>query len=349
MRDYLTDRETAKILGKRIDSLYKIVDEFDRDPDDEWALEEGVHFEDAGPGALNKDGQRRRLRRFSEEGVEALARYVEATEKTGVLGWFRERLFHAKKKRKQLLVARRVTQEFIDGVDDLVISGDLAFVSRRTTVAILQTNYQGLNNSWRRLRLAGTADGEDALQLDRDFIETDGRQILISQKGIRRVADDMLKNSRITKSRQAWIQAVGEVAEGCIELEIRHLTEGVSRAIERAKNAAGKRCEVTGVKTFRQRQIDLDGHHLFDRRSRPDLADFPDNILVLTGEIHREFHGWKPGPCAPRDFLCYLETVRADLFDPVNARSLKRMQALTRRLNRLQVHEAEGRPRYRRM
>ena len=82
MRDLLTDRETAKILGKRIDSLYKIVEAFDANADDEWELVEGDHFEYSGPPVVGANG--RRPRHFSEEGVEALARYIEANEKTGV-------------------------------------------------------------------------------------------------------------------------------------------------------------------------------------------------------------------------------------------------------------------------
>ena len=97
MRDFLTAQETAKILGKRIDSLYNIVHAFDAKADDEWELVEGEHFEYAGPPVAGANG--RRPRRFSEEGVEALARYIEATEKTGVLGWFRERVFNFKQKR----------------------------------------------------------------------------------------------------------------------------------------------------------------------------------------------------------------------------------------------------------
>ena len=45
MRDLLTDKETAKILGKRIDTLYKDIDFFDKYDDDEWELNEGEHFE----------------------------------------------------------------------------------------------------------------------------------------------------------------------------------------------------------------------------------------------------------------------------------------------------------------
>lgn len=339
MRDLLTDRETAKILGKRIDSLYKIVEAFDANSDDEWELVEGEHFEYSGPPVAGANG--RRPRRFSEEGVEALARYIEVTEKTGVLGWFRERLFNVKQKRKQLLVSRRITQEFIEAGGTLEIRGDLAFVSRKTTVGILQTNYLGLNNSWNRLRTAGTEEGEEALVIEKDFLQSDERQVLISQRGIARVARDMRANSRITKTRQAWIEAVGEVVEACFNSEIRYLTEGVDRAMKRAKAAAGHRCEITGKKSEVHKRIDLDGHHLFDRRSRPDLADLPENILVMVPDLHREFHGWKGGACTPKDLLVFIETAHGDLFDPVNSRDMKRLRALNHRLQRFES-EREG-------
>ncbi len=339
MRDLLTDRETARILGKRVTALYRIVDEFDANPNDEWVLEEGEHFEFCGPPVAGSNGQR--PRRFSEEGVEALARFIEDREKTGVLGWFRERLFQLKQKRKQLLVSRRITQEFIEAGGTLEIRGELAFVSRKTTVGILQTNYKGLNNSWERLRAAGTEEGEEALVIEKDFLESEERQLLISQRGIARVARDMRANSRITKTRQAWIEAVGEVVETCFSSEIRYLTEGSDRAVKRAKAAAGHRCEITGQKSAPHRKIDLAGHHLFDRRTRPDLADLPENILVLVPDLHREFHGWKSGPCTPGDFLLFIETARGDLFDPVNASHMKRLRSLSHRLQRLQS-EREG-------
>jgi hypothetical protein len=339
MRDLLTDRETARIHGKRIDSLYKIVEACDAKADDEWELVKGDHFEYSGPAVAGANG--RRPRGFSEEGVEALARYVEATEKTGVLGRIRERLFKLKQKRKQLLVSRRITQECIEAGGTLEIRGELAFVSRKTTVGILQTNYLGLNNSWKRLRAAGTEEGEEALELNKDFLESEQRQVLISQRGIARVARDMRANGRITRSRQAWIEAVSEVVEACFNSEIRYLTEGVDRAMKRAKAAASHRCEITGRKAAVHKKIDLDGHHLFDRRSRPDLADLPENILVLVPELHREFHGWKGGPCRPKDVLLFIETARGDLFDPVNSRDMKRLRALTHRLQRFEC-EREG-------
>ena len=339
MRDLLTDTEAARILGKRRPQLYRIVDKFDQDPDDEWELEEGVHFEFAGPAVPGTDGKR--PRRFTEEGIEALARYIEAHERSGLLQAVKERLFQVTKKRKQLLVSRRITQEFVEAGGTVEIRGQLAFVTRKSTVAILQTNYKGLGNSWERLRMAGTSEGEQALEIGKDFLESEERQLLFSQRGVAAVARDMRANSKITKARQAWIEAVGEVVESCFQAEIRYLTDGAERAIKRAKSAAGHRCEVTGKKSSRQTRIDLAGHHLFDRSSRPDLIDLTDNILVIVPDLHRDFHNWKPGACCPNDFLKFINSARSDLFDPVNSRSMTRLHNLTRRLNRLQ-NEREG-------
>jgi hypothetical protein len=339
MRDLLSDSEAARILGKRRTQLYRIVDLFDADPNDEWELEEGLHFEFAGPAVPGLAGKR--PRRFTEEGVEAMARYIEANEQPNLLSQVRERLFQAKKKRKQLLVSRRITQEFVEAGGTVEIRGELAFVTRKSTVAILQSNYKGLANSWQRLRLAGGVEGEEALEIGKDFLESEQRQLLLSQRGIAAVARDMRVNSRITKARRAWIEAVGEVVEGCFQAEVRYLTDGAERAVKRAKAAAGHRCEVTGKKASRQTRIELAGHHLFDRSSRPDLADLADNVLVLLPDLHRDFHSWKPGPCCPVDFLKFVSVAQADLFDPVNSRSMGRLHNLTRRLNRLQK-EREG-------
>lgn len=339
MRDLLSDTEAARILGKRRTQLYRIVDLFDANPHDEWDLEEGVHFEFSGPALPGSQGQR--PRRFTEEGVEALARYIEAQEQPNLLSRVRERLFQAKKKRKQLLVSRRITQEFVEAGGTVELRGALAFVTRKSTVSILQTNYKGLANSWERLRQAGMAEGEEALEIGKDFLESEARQLLLSQRGIAAVARDMRVNSKITKARRAWIEAVSEVVESCFQAEIRYLTDGAEHAVKRAKAAAGHRCEVTGKTSSRQTRIDLAGHHLFDRSSRPDLSDLVDNVLVILPELHRDFHSWQPGPCCPTDFLRFLSTARSDLFDPVNTRSMTRLHQLSRRLNRVQ-QEREG-------
>ena len=130
MRDLLTDRETAKLLKIKINTLYKTVDFFDKYDDDEWNLIEGEHFE-----YVQRRGELQE-RRFAEEGVEALAKYLEG-ENEGFLSKVVESLTHRKRKRKQLLVSRRITQELIEG-DGLVDAiGHLLFVDRKTSINIL--------------------------------------------------------------------------------------------------------------------------------------------------------------------------------------------------------------------
>jgi hypothetical protein len=348
MRDFLTDKEAAKILRKRIDSLYKIVAKFDENPNDEWELVEGEHFEFLVKSSTALNGQR--PRRFTEEGVEALARYIEATEKINIFQWLGDNLLQWKRKRKQLLVSRRITQEFIDANSTVVLRGELAFVSKRMTVNILQTNHKGINNSWKRIQTDGTLEGEEAVELDKHFIEHEAGEILFSQKGIARVARDMKKNSKIRKTRRAWVEAVGSVVEDCFKSEVKYLASAplrIEEAIKKAKRAARQCCEVTGTKQQVHNQIELDGHHLFDRRNRPDLADFSDNILVVLPEIHSEFHSWKGNSgCCPRDFISFISEVRSDLFDPVNSKAMERHRKLIKRLTLLQANYEDNRLRY---
>ena len=333
MRNYLTDRETAKILGKRVDTLYNTVDFFDRYDDDEWDLVEGEHFE-----FVQKSGDIRE-RRFTEEGVEALARYFE-TQMPGFFDGVLELLTHRRRRRKRMLVSRRITQELLDQGGMVAMRDGLAFVDRRTTIKILQTNGRGINNSIRRLFTSGSLDGQEGIEIDKHFVVDKNGKKAWSQKGIASIAIDMRNNSKITKTRKAWMDAVGDVVEVCFDREIKRIQSSeirISKAIESAKRAANKTCQVTGSKRARGQYLELDGHHLFDRHTRPDLDDFSDNILVLKTNLHREFHSWNGGgPCMPKDFSDYLHNVRSDLLDSVNSRSAERVANLFARLYRLQ-------------
>lgn len=347
MRDYLTDQETAKLLGKRIDQLYLIVDAFDAIPDDQWELSEGEHFEFVSTGT---DPQGRRKRRFTEEGVEALARYLESTETQGLLKKILDKLTNWKTRRKQLLVSRRITQEFLTVGESLVFSGNRAFVPKKTTVAILQTNHKGFNNAWGRVRTAGQLEGSEAIELDKHFTLDDEKNLYFSEMGIARIAMDMKQNSTINQSRKAWMDAVGEVVERCFQAEVKHLQAAPKRideAVKKAKRAAKWRCEVTGQSKKAHNSLELDGHHLFDRRNRPDLADATANILVLRPDLHDEFHSWKTSAsCCPQDFIEFITVVRGDLFDPVNSRVMARHQRLVHRLMLLQANYENNHLRY---
>ena len=343
MRDLLTDRETAKLLKIKINTLYKTVDFFDKYDDDEWDLIEGEHFE-----YVQRRGELQE-RRFTEEGVEALAKYLEG-ENEGFLSKVLESLTHRKRKRKQLLVSRRITQELIEGEGLVDAIGHLLLVDRKTSINILQTNGLGINNAIHRLARADSLDGQEGLEIDQHFIVAEDGTHAWSQKGIASIALDMNQHSKITKARRAWVSAVGEVIEDCFKKEVKRLESGPTRitnAISKAKRAANNTCQVTGSSKARGKILELDGHHLFDKSTRPDLADLHENILVVQSNIHDDFHSWKRGgKCIPSDFLDYLNEARLDLIDPVNSRAEARYEKLLRKLHKLQINYEGNKLRY---
>lgn len=343
MRDLLTDKETAKVLGKRIDTLYKIVDFFDSDDKDEWELIEGEHFE-----FTTKSGDYRE-RRFYEEGVEALAEYFDRNT-PGLLRIVGEALTRRRRRRKQMLVSRRITQELIESNSFVEVIGELGFVSKRACISILQTNGKGLKNSISRISMAGTLEGSEALEIEKHFLVDGHGEKAWSQKGLASIAIDMKNNGKITKARRAWVSAVGEVAEQCFKNEIKRLNSAdirIDNAIKKAKRAARDTCQVTGKKKGIGKKIPLDGHHLFDKAHRPDLADFHDNILVIDSALHSEFHSWHGNQgCEPKDFMCFVSEIRGDLFDASNQRAMKRFGDLTVNLTKLQTNYENNHLRY---
>jgi len=342
-RDSLTDRETAKILRKKINTLYKTVDFFDSNNEDEWDLIEGEHFE------FKRQSGDDRERRFYEEGVEALAEYYDRNT-PGIVKLVSEALTHRRRRRKQMLVSRRITQELIEAGSLLEVRGELGFVSRKTCINILQTNGRGINNSIERLCQTGLLDGEEGLEIEKHFLLSEEGKKIWSQKGLASMAVDMSHNSSITKVRKAWVGAVGEVVEDCFKIEIKRLSAAplrIDKAIATAKRAARDTCQVTGKKKARGRDLSLDGHHLFDKSNRSDLADFSDNILVVESSIHSDFHSWKGGSgCQPKDFLNFSSEIRSDLFDSSNRRSMERFNSLTVRLTQLQKNYENNHLRY---
>ena len=335
MRDFLSDIEAARILRKKRPSLYKTIEFFDAFDDDDWELIEGEHFEFVKGG-----DPKYRPRRFTEEGIAVLAKYYEVKGELNLVDIILDRLFQRRKRRKQMLVARRVTQEFIEASSKPEIRGELAFVKRKTTINILQTNGKGLNNSKQRLFEAGTLEGQEALELDKHFIKSEEDEMLWSQKGIASIAIDMGLNSKIKKYRKAWVEAVGEVVEDCFKAEIKRINAAplrIDKVINSAKKSSGHTCQVSGKRRTKTSNIQLDGHHLFDKSTRPDLADLHENILIVEHSIHEEFHSWNKGEnCEPQQFLQFLSETKFHLIDPENAAAAKRYNKLVARLTKLQ-------------
>jgi hypothetical protein len=337
-RDAFSDKEAAKMLGVSVTKLYRICDFFDSDPDDAWDLIEGEFFE-YEPGQARK-------RRFYEEGVMAIAKYLEETEGGSFLARLKEFFTHHRARVTRALVQRRIIQVTQDR-STLVIKGDLVFLQQRSVVRVLGTNGKGMSGTLRRIEEESAGlDGAEGLEIDvhfADFDELDGRHW--SQRGIARLARTMHERGRITKARKAWVKAVADVAEDCFEVQRKVLESHEARvkaAMDRARSKA-KGCAVTQQKPKPNdsNPIELEAHHLFDASSRPDLAALDDNLLVISAALHRNFHKWIGNrPCEPSDFVDYLlrnELTHFDGTPSTRSRQEQRQQKLIHRLELLQA------------
>jgi hypothetical protein len=326
------------MLGIPSTKLARICKAFDADPDDEWDLIEGEFCE-------FEPGQARR-RRFYEEGVMAIAKYLEETEGGSFLARLKEFFTHHRARVIRALVQRRIIQVTQDR-SSLQIRGELLFLQQQSVVRVLGTNGKGMVGTVRRIEqedasLAGAEGLQKGKHFD-DFDDLPGRYW--SQVGIVRLARTMHERGRISKARKAWVKAVAEVAEDCFEVQRKEL-ESHEAKVKRAKDNVRKNkkcCEVTRQKprVSDRNPLELEVHHLFDASTRPDLAALEDNLLLITSTLHRNFHKWLGNrPCEPKDFVDYLLRNELEHFDGterVRAQRERRRQKLIHRLELLQA------------
>ena len=327
----IPDDETAKILKISLEKLYEICDFFDKDPDDEWELNEGEHFE-----WLRKDV---RKRRFYEMGAIAIAKYLqEKAHKNvflGILEDVREALTNRRKKVRQQLVKRRIINEF-PTLSDVTVRGELVFLHRKQAINILATNGKGFNYAIRREQENVGLSGREPMEIGVHFDEID-RETQWSQRGIARIAQNMSENLQ-NKSRRAWTDAVYEIIQDAINeqrLYLESYDARVAKAMRKAKEAAQSTCRVTLKRRTAANPFDLHVHHLFDKSTRPDIADEPNNLLVMHEDIHCGFHNYHGSDsCEPSDFIDYITTVEIEKFKTSNQK--RHLTVLINRLERIQ-------------
>ena len=243
----LSHHEVAKILNKPTTQLTNTIKFFDAHDDDEWELQEGEHFEfliKSGPLHL-------RPRRFTEEAVAILARYYEEKGEINFVNRVLDALLRRRLKRKKMLVSRKIVKQFVSSEVPLEIRGEFAFVNKKTTINILETNTTGFNNSEKRLIGSGSLDGQEGLEIDKDYICSETEERMWSQRGIARLAIDMSQNSRIKRSRKVWVETVGDVVEDCFKQEIKRLSAAsnrIDKVISNAKKNTNYTCQVSGKK-----------------------------------------------------------------------------------------------------
>ena len=337
-RDSFSHEEAARMLGITSVKLDKICRDFDANPDDEWELIEGESCE-FEPGQAGR-------RRFYEEGVMAIAKYLEEKEGGGFLAKLKEFFTHHRARVTRALVRRRIIQVTQDRAT-VQIRGEVLFLQQQSVVRVLGTNGKGMVGAVRRIEEEdATLSAAEGLQKGVHFDDFQNTSLRYwSPVGIVRLAKTMGERGKISKSRKAWVKAVADVAEDCFEVQRKELESHeakVKRAKDRVRQKVG-RCEISQVKpkVTDRNPVELEVHHLFDASTRPDLAALEDNLLVLTSTLHRNFHKWMgQRPCEPKDFVDYLlrnELTHFEGSPSTRARQEQRQQKLIHRLELLQA------------
>ena len=165
-RDAFSFQETARILGITPKKLNGIFDFFDAHSDEEWELIEDEFFE-YKPGHA-------RSRRFYEEGVMALAKYLEEKEGGSILAKIYEFFTQHRARVTRTLVKRRIIQVTQDQ-STIQIRGDLVLLEQRSVVRVLGTNAKEMAGTITRIQEESSGlKGAEGLEIGVHFDNYEG-------------------------------------------------------------------------------------------------------------------------------------------------------------------------------
>jgi L-rhamnose mutarotase len=319
----VTDSELAKALDITKDELYDICEIFDGDPDDDWELIEGVHFQ---WGTYKS-------RIFSYEGAVEICNYLEEEDsKKKVLSGrskfsnftrdFKRWFFQRDRRLKGLMVTKRV-QETSRQPGHLVMINDRAFLHPRSCRQILGlgTRQDILNRTFVELVRNENVEIEPPRK-DYDFLEYEDQGRYFSGSGLASIGKQ-LSQKFTQKHRRIWAEVVAEYAPKAIayieKIEREKSKEIKSKMNEVRKSAKGK-CQVSGRRQSVEK-FDLEVHHIYDRKTYPQVAANKNNMIAIASDIHTDFHKWvsekqcksKKG-CTIDDFSEFIEECSEQIF-----------------------------------
>lgn len=290
----IKEEELAKALEISVEKLDQVIEFFDDDPDDKWELKEHDHF------VYSSQVWKNRI--FSAQGAFAIAKYLDTHQKKSIWDKIREFVTHHRERIRNAFVQRTVHENS----SSLTLRNGRHFLSKKDTVAILNTSYARLNRSFEALRRS-----EVPLQINVDFEDIDGIRYY-SLSGFYRLSQN-LAQTLTSKDRREWCKAIDVAGKSAFQAIISE-QESRNKRIEKAKKSAKKRdndtCQVTLVKkTKNNHNFSLAGHHIFSSQYYPHLAIVEENIITLESTVHNEFHRWNGGsanPCTVDDLIQFV-------------------------------------------
>ena len=326
----ITSEELAEALDIELERLIDICDFFDSDPDDDWELTEGIHFEWGGFGS----------RTFSPEGAVEICKYLEENwNERSAFNRLKRWLLRRDQRLKGLMVAKRV-QESSEVPGQLVFLGRRAFLGPRACREVLGLGRRQdvLNRTFSEIMKSENTDIEP-LKINEDFFKDEDEHRYFSRSGIALVGKQL--NTTLTrKHRRDWAKVVEEYAPRALKaIEEHEAAKGrhIQQAMDRVRRQANGRCQLTNRRRSVAR-INLEVHHLFDKKTYPQFADREDNLIAIGNDIHQHFHKWMGGPhasCTVEDMERYIEEFGNVLFPEGNAEQLTKVSIRLSRAKQL--------------
>lgn len=316
----ITDKELAHALDINVDRLANICDEFDADPNDDWELTKGIHFEWAPFGA----------RVFSAEGAVEICNYLENNQRERpLLQRWKRWLLQRDQRLKGLMIAKRV-QEISELNGQLVFKNGKAFLAPKACREVLNlgTRQDILNRTFAEIQRSENTEIE-ALKIDVDFLNHEQDKRYFSRSGLASIGKQLgVRHSQ--KHRQEWLKVVVEYAPPALEAIEKHEAareQRIKNAMKRACTLANGYCQLTNRRKSVHR-FNLEAHHLFDKKLYPQFADMEANLIAIDGRIHSHFHQWMGGAhvsCTVEDLERYIEEFSNSLFADGNAEQATRV------------------------
>lgn len=310
----ITDKELADALDITVDRLVDICDFFDSDPNDDWELIKGLHFEKGPYGA----------KVFSAEGAVEICNYLEKHQQERPLlqRWARW-LLQRDRRLKGLMIAKHI-QEVSQLEGQIVFKSGRAFLSPKACREVLGlgTRQDILKRTFTEIQRAENTEIEP-LQINLDFFNDEQDSRYLSRSGLASVSKHLgIRLSQ--KHRQEWMKVVADYAPPALETIERHEADRekrIKRAMDRVRKQASGRCQLTARRQA-VHKFDLEVHHLFDKNAYPQLADMETNLMAIGSDIHGHFHQWMGGTqvtCTVEDMERYIEEFSNSLFPNGNA------------------------------
>lgn len=193
-----------------------------------------------------------------------------------------------------------------------------------------------LNTTSSRLKQAfeDIARSELPLIVEEDFDDIDGERHY-SYTGLDRICRE-LSNTLTDKYRRWYAKRVPQIAPDVIEKKSQRLLKDPGdNEINQAKKYAlnqQKICQITGTDKSQEKLV---VHHLYDRSTYFDLAADPDNLIVITNEIHQRFHTWHEGfdkACTIDDFIYFIRNHKKYMKPHVLNKLYERRETLQNKL-----------------